>query len=236
MSCSFHNYVKETVGVGRGREVWFQTYTSERDRGLMMVWVCIPSWWLSTGIFFVGFWRNFFFLIRLHEFGPLWTRSTRDVWIYSKPTCTCITPVFQIRCSEWSCVTVCLGVQETKVLVRSRCWLEDGGGLPAHRVIYTQRQVSVVSMGTWPMGDSGVLWVVRIPSHVTVYLTGSPLDQGCLIIILIDNKNTKERESCPFTFENMYFETWVCTGRRRPPVQNFWKDSIGFRSNLEKIQ
>jgi len=54
----------------------------------------------------------------------------------------------QIRRSERSCVTICLGDQETKVLVRSRCWLEDGGGLPAHWVIYTQRQVSVVPMGT----------------------------------------------------------------------------------------
>jgi hypothetical protein len=33
---------------------------------------------------------------------------------------------------------MCLGVQETKVLVRSRCWLEDGGGLPGRRVIYTR--------------------------------------------------------------------------------------------------
>jgi hypothetical protein len=88
----------------------------------------------------------------LHEFGPLWTRSTRTVWVYSKPTCTCITPVLQIRRSERSCVTICLGTQETKVLVRSRCWLEDGGGLSGRRVIYTQRQLEFLScpmsMGT----------------------------------------------------------------------------------------
>jgi hypothetical protein len=40
------------------------------------------------------------------------------------------------------------GAKEAMVLVRSRCCLEDGGGLPACRVIYTQRQVSVVFMGT----------------------------------------------------------------------------------------
>jgi hypothetical protein len=84
------------------------------------------------------------------------------------------TPVFQIRCSERSCVTIRLGSQETKVLVRSRCWLEDGGGLPTRRVIYTQHKVSVVTMGTWPMGDSEGLWIVRISSHNTVCL-GSPL-------------------------------------------------------------
>ncbi len=67
--------------------------------------------------------------------------------------------------------------------VRSRCWLEDGGGLPVHWVIYTQCQSSVVTMGTWPMGDSGSLWVVRIPSHITVWLIGSPLEQGCSLII-----------------------------------------------------
>ena len=32
-------------------------------------------------------------------------------------------------------------------------WLQDGGGQSVHRVIYTHLQVSVVSMGTWPMGD-----------------------------------------------------------------------------------
>jgi hypothetical protein len=45
-------------------------------------------------------------------------------------------------------VIICLGDQETKVLVRSRWWLEDGGGLPTHRVIYTHHQDSVVTMGT----------------------------------------------------------------------------------------
>ena len=48
-------------------------------------------------------------------------------------------------------VAICLCAHETQVLVRSRCWLEDGGGLPARRVIYTQCQPSVVPMGTWPM-------------------------------------------------------------------------------------
>jgi hypothetical protein len=63
------------------------------------------------------------------------------------------------------------------------------------RVIYTQCQVSVVTMGTWSMGDSEGLWVVRISSHSTVCLTGSPLEQGCsLIIFFIVNKNTWERE------------------------------------------
>ena len=37
---------------------------------------------------------------------------------------------------------------ETKVLVRSLRWLEDGGGLSVRRVIYTHHQVSVVTMGT----------------------------------------------------------------------------------------
>jgi hypothetical protein len=36
-------------------------------------------------------------------------------------------------------VTICLGPQETKVLVRSRWWLEDGGGLPSHWILSTQR-------------------------------------------------------------------------------------------------
>jgi hypothetical protein len=79
-------------------------------------------------------------------------------------------------------VTICLGTQETKVLVRSWWWLEDGGGLPPRRVIYTERYASVVPMGTWPMGDSEGLWVVRIPSHSTVCLIVSPLDQGCSLI------------------------------------------------------
>ena len=37
-------------GNGRGGEEWLKTYTSGR-----MVCPCSPSWWLSTGIFFVGF-------------------------------------------------------------------------------------------------------------------------------------------------------------------------------------
>ena len=44
-------------------------------------------------------------------------------------------------------VTICLGTQETEVLVRTLGCVEDGGGLPGHRVIYTQHQVSVVPMG-----------------------------------------------------------------------------------------
>ncbi len=34
-------------------------------------------------------------------------------------------------------VTICLGDQETKVLVRSRWWLEGGDGLPAHWILST---------------------------------------------------------------------------------------------------
>ncbi len=97
-------------------------------------------------------------------------------------------------------VTRCFGSQETKVLVRSRWWLEDGGGLPGHWVIDTQNQGTFVPMGTWPMGDSGSLWVVRISSHNTVWLTDSPLVQGCSLIFFICNKNTwRERRHTPMT-------------------------------------
>jgi hypothetical protein len=34
-------------------------------------------------------------------------------------------------------VTVCRGVQKIEALVRTHGCLEDGGGLPVHRVIYT---------------------------------------------------------------------------------------------------
>ncbi len=63
------------------------------------------------------------------------------------------------------------------------------------REIYTQCQVSVVPTGTWPMTDSEGLWVVRISSHDTVCLIGSPsLDQGCSLIIFWLVIKTHERE------------------------------------------
>ena len=49
------------------------------------------------------------YLMVLHEFGSPWTRSTRTVWIYGKPRCTCSTPGFRVRRSERSCITICLG-------------------------------------------------------------------------------------------------------------------------------
>jgi len=44
--------------------------------------------------------------------------------------------------------------------------------------------------------ERGSLSVVRIPSHITVFLTGSPLEEGCsLILFWIGNKNTWESHS-----------------------------------------
>ena len=49
------------------------------------------------------------------------------------------------------------------------------------------------------------LWVVRIPSHITVSLTGSPLEQGCSLIFLIGNKNTWERDLDSFQSQGNHF-------------------------------
>ncbi len=80
-----------------------------------------------------------------------------------------------------------------------------------HTGSFTQCQLPVVSMGTWPVGDPGSLWVDRIPSHITGYLVGSPLNQGCsLIIFFIDNKHTKrelEKISCSRVNERL----WTCS-------------------------
>ena len=101
---------------------------------------------------------------------------------------------FCVQVFDTGGVTICLRTYETKFLVRSRCWLEDGGGLQTHWVIYKHHQASVVPMGTWLMGDPGILWVVRIPSHITVCLIDSPLEQGRSLIFLISNKiKTHER-------------------------------------------
>jgi hypothetical protein len=140
----------------------------------------------------------------LHEFGLTWTRSTRDLWIYSKPTCTCNTPVLEIRRSEWSCVTIRLGTEREQGPRPVTVLSGRRGGLPVHRVISTQCQVSVVPMGTWPMGDSeGLLWVVRISSHITVCLIGSPLEQGCSLIIFLLSINTHERETTHSLFQDL---------------------------------
>jgi hypothetical protein len=66
-------------------------------------------------------------------------------------------------------------------------------------------------MRTWPMGDSEGLWVVRIPSHITVCLTDSPLEQGCSIIFWIGNKNTwaRVRLFCLFIINNRYCSPWT---------------------------
>ncbi len=50
---------------------------------------------------------------------------------------------------------------------RTRWWLEDGGGLPARRVIYAQRYASVV-----PMGDPEYSFVscpYSFPQHCMPY-------------------------------------------------------------------
>ena len=79
------------------------------------------------------------------------------------------------------CILTILGSEKTKVLVRSLS-CRRRGGLPVHRSFTHITKFLSCPWGqdTWPWGPER-LWVVRIPSHIT--------------ILLIFNKNTWERES-----------------------------------------
>ena len=83
-------------------------------------------------------------------------------------------------------VIICLWAQEGNVLVRSLGWLEDGGGLSVHKVIYTQCQVPVVPLGTWPGMSCEQFVFLPTPLH-----TGRlSMEQGCWLIFSIGKQNT----------------------------------------------
>ncbi len=73
-------------------------------------------------------------------------------------------------------------------------------------------------MGTWSMGDSGSLCVVRISSHNPVCLLGAPLEQGCSLIfwsVMKTHERILKRKLNLRMKKKFFLKTWAFLKRKK---------------------